>query len=216
MRKKFTLLALPFCILVFSFHANAALIALNFDDISGNGIAWASDRYLTSHEIKFDAIDAPMYAYDDPSPGHGGEYVATSGLTYIYAGAPSHGNSAFTVTFFENGDLDNLAVTDFLQFDVVDYANETLQTWSYRVFDINGDTLFNETGTASGETVQISTDSARIHGFTFTPSADTEGLDSFVFEEVISAKTANVPEPSSVILLTLAALGFIRRKQLPS
>ncbi|WDE01594.1 PEP-CTERM sorting domain-containing protein [Thalassomonas actiniarum] len=214
MKKNFTLFTITLCNLLISSHACAALISLDFDDITGNNVLWQSDRYLASKEILFEANDADLYAYDDPSPGHGGENVATSGLSYIYSGTPGHGNSAITVTFFDQGNLDNFGVTNFLQFDVVDYASENTALWSYRVFDINGDTLFSETGTASGETVQISTNIPLIHGFTFTPSIDTEGLDSLVFENVTAAKNASVPEPVTALLFGLGALGLLTRRKL--
>jgi len=213
MKKTFAVFTITICNLLISLHASAALVHLDFDDIVGNNVLWENDRYLTSKEILFEATDANMYAYDDPSPGYGGENVATSGLTYIYAGTPGHGTSAITVTFFEQGNPDDFGVTDFLQFDVVDYASENTALWSYRVFDIEGNTLFSETGTASGHTVQLSTDIPLIHGFTFTPSADTEGLDSLVFKGITSAVSASVPEPAAMLLFALGGLGLLARKK---
>jgi hypothetical protein len=184
---------------------------ITFDDISGNGTIWANDRYLASHEIYFEAVNGPMYAWDDPSPSYGGEYAASSGLTYIYAGGTSSAFGAFEVTFFDNGDLSALGVTDYVQFDVVDYESENLNAWTYYAYDISGNILLSGSGTGSEQTVIISSTSANIHGFRFTPSRDTEALDTFVFNDVVAATQttpAAVPEPGTLALFGLGLLGI--------
>lgn len=197
--------------IVSSFCSSAYSVTINFDDITGNGTAWSSDRYLLSDEVQFIG-ESGLFAWDDPSPLYGGENVATSGLTYIYSGTESLASSSVTVSFFDNGDLDALGVTDFVQFDVVDYAVETFAIWSYSAFDVNGTTILSGTGSGSGVSVQLSTTSPLIHGFTFTPSSDTDGLDTLVFNQVT---VSSVPLPATVWLFSSGLIGLIgiaRRK----
>jgi len=201
-------------VVVISFSSSTTYAAaINFDDIVGNGVSWSSDRYLASDEVQFIG-GSGLFAWDDPSPLYGGENVATSGLTYVYSGSESLANSSITVKFFDSGNLANLGVTNFVQFDVVDYAAETSALWSYSAFDVNGSTILSGTGSGSGVTVQLSTSSNLIHGFIFNPSSDTDGLDTLVFNQVTMSA---VPVPAAIWLFgsgLIVLTGFKKRKSL--
>ncbi|WP_432454093.1 MULTISPECIES: PEP-CTERM sorting domain-containing protein [unclassified Agarivorans] len=191
---------------------NAMAGQINFDDIIGRGVAWEADRYLND-EVYF-ASDQ-MYAWQDPSPQYGGQNLATSGLTYIYAGATSSATGAFSIQFFKNGDLNNPGATDNIQFDVIDYIQEQTASWGYEAFDIQGNSLLSGLGTGSSETVNINLDIPIIHSVTFTPSTDTDGMDSLVFGDVVSVSNNQVPEPATLALFTLGLTGIVFRRKRP-
>lgn len=194
-----------FCLFSLTFSAFSAVL-VDFDDITGDGTVWSGDRYLATHDINFFTPSGPLFAWDDPSSGL---FITTTGLTYVYAGTPGLATNQIGFSFFENGNLATKGATDFVLFDVIDYEGEASQVWSAEAFDVDGNSLFNASGTDSGETVEFTSASQNIHTVVFTSSIDFEGMDSVVFNEPVAVASSAVPEPSTYVLLALGLLGAV-------
>ena len=196
-----------FCVLILSSLGFSVLATtIDFDDIpAANPFIWASDRYLDSHGARFHTDAGTLYSWSDPSNG---QFIATTGTNYVYGGSPLHPWSTFEVSFWLPGDIP--AVTDSLSFDVVDYPSETNAQWHAAFYNELNQLIHDELGTASAYTVTHN--DPNIHRVVFTPSNDFDGFDTLNFGP-LRAAGSNVPEPSSLLLLSAGLVCLTKRKR---
>ncbi len=103
------------------------------------------------------------------------------------------------------------SVTQFVSFNVIGSQG----TWTVLFFDITSDNHLDSTtgliGTITGNTDQLVSFSfaAGIHRFVFLPSGVnvSEGIDNLRFE------ATSVPEPASLILLSVGIAGLLAKKK---
>ncbi len=185
---------------------NAHAILINFDDISvGQPTTWASDRYLLTKGVKFNSDSGNLYCWTDPSNGFD---IATTEPNYVYGGSASIPWGNIEASFWN---ADTQAITNQVSFDVIDYPDDSADSWSVSFFDINNALLHSETGTGSGVTVNYS--NPNIHRLVFTPSTDFEGFDTLNFNPLKTTSNNDVPEPATMLLFGTGLICFLANRK---
>ena len=101
-------------------------------------------------------------------------------------------------------------LTDICTFYVTDFTgeNEEQGTWTALIRGVNGIVLDSVSGTGSNVPVAFSRANKDITQMMFIPSSDKEGIDTLAHCEVVP-----VPEPASLSVLAIGALGLIIRRR---
>jgi hypothetical protein len=156
--------------------ARAATRQVNFDDITGTGIRpVAPDRYVPLG-LQLETTGVGLFAF-------GPSNFATSAPNWLYASQTAAGGNADSpITLrFRSPKNGAAAVTDDVSFSIAD--GDAVGPWTVHGYDINNTQIALVTGTAS---TQIRLTGKPIHRVVFTPSADFDGIDSLLFNEVVA------------------------------
>jgi len=180
--------------------AVAQAVVIGFDDITTNGgiAAWNGDRYQ-AQGVTFSTDGAGgLFAYG------GGTYTNTL-PNYAYGssiGSGTAANSKIIATFS--------SPVNFVSFYLADGDTGTGSQWLAEVFD-GANTLLNSVDGTTNDEILISFSylSPSISKLVFTPSGDSEGIDTLTFPCI-----SGVPEPTTMLLLGSGLVGLVglRRK----
>jgi hypothetical protein len=171
--RHFLILSVSVCACAVAGIARADTRQVNFDDITGTGIRpVALDRY-SPLGLQLETTGAGLFAF-------GPSNFATSAPNWLYASQAAAGSNAdapITLRFRspKNGAA---AVTDDVSFSIAD--GDAVGPWTVHGYDINNTQIALVTAAT-----QIRLTGKPIHRVVFTPSADFDGIDSLLFNEVV-------------------------------
>lgn len=191
---------------------------INFESFAGDAMlnspgstvpvaAQISNQFLASDGVSFSSGGGYLAAVELGTGTFSG-HIGVGGTTST--GQLTYSGDYFIATFFNPANLLELGVTNF-----VSVRGDTVpdgSTVTFSAFDINNNLLGSDTQTETTGGHLFSLSFAGIHSVKFSGSG-TVALDDFTFNAVTSA--APVPEPSSIAMWGLGALGlmFARRKR---
>jgi len=182
---------------------SAQAILVNFDDVPGSGIQpIAGNRYIDV-SVLFSTTGAGMFVFGPAT------YTNTP-PNYGYASTYSSGeaaNAPVIIDFVLKGTT-TPGLTDICIFYVTDVPEEETGTWTAVAYGLGGGVLDSKSGTGSNVPVVFSGPTKQIARVIFTPSDDFEAIDTLSHCDVVP-----VPEPASLSVLGLGALGLIFRRR---